>query len=200
LYHVAVALQHERRSARRLTIALEPPGNVARDLSLYRRTLFKAYGEPSARAFPDLAFLSWSLSAGGELASRRSPGLLGSALDSCWSGVDGPFAATCIVANGDSFLLGLGGKLSELAANATAAAGRLGLEPDDRPPIEPGLGFFLLKPEGVRGSAEPLLAGEPLRFSFLDCSLALLRFDLGPDPFTGASWRVVARSRRRTGA
>lgn len=133
-------------------------------------------------------------------ASRGSPGRLGSALDACWLGIDGPFSASGIVTSGDSLLLGLAGRLRELAANAEAAAARLGLEPDHRPPIEPGLGFFLLKPEGVIGSADPSLAGELPRFSFLDCSLALLRLDLGSDPFRGASWRVVARSRRRTGA
>jgi hypothetical protein len=200
LYHVAVPLQHESRPARRLAIALEPPGNLARELSLYRRTLFKSFGEASALAFPDIVFLSWSLPPKLPLASRRSPGRLASALDSCWIGVEGPFTASGIVSLGDSFLLGLGGPLRALAINAAEAAGRLGLEPDPAPPFEPGLGFFLLKPDGADGSADPSLAGEPLRMSFLDCSLALLRLDLGPDPFRAASWKLLARSRRRTGA
>jgi hypothetical protein len=193
-------LQHERRSARRLAIALEPPGNIARDISIYRRTLFKSSGEPSALAFPDLAFLSWNLPPEGTLTSRRSPGALGSALASCWIGVGGPFAEAGLAIAGGSLFLRLAGPLRLLTERAAAAAAGLGLSPAAAPPFEPGRGFFLRRTPGESGSEDLPIALEPPPFSFLDCSLALIRFDLGTDPFRAASWKVLARSRRRTGA
>jgi hypothetical protein len=45
-------------------IALEPPGNVARDLALYRRELFARLGEGSALAFPEIVPQAFASDAG----------------------------------------------------------------------------------------------------------------------------------------
>jgi hypothetical protein len=199
LYHLGVRLQHEGSLNRRLAIALEPPGNWARELSLYRRTIFRGLGEASALSFPDLAFLAWSLPAGKSPASLRSPGKLRLALDSCWSGVEGPFAASGLAARRGFVFLSLAGALPAIVEHATKASARLGLDVDPEPAIEPGHGFFLFR------SADPLAALDlpalppPPELSFLDCSIVLVRFDIGAEPFAAASWRTWARSRRRTG-
>jgi hypothetical protein len=40
-----------------IALALEPPGNIAGDLALYRRRLFSRLGEASALALPETALL-----------------------------------------------------------------------------------------------------------------------------------------------
>jgi hypothetical protein len=199
LYHVAVGLQHERASARRLAIALEPPSSVSRDLSLYRRGLFSALGEATALSFPDLSFLTWDLTAEGSSASLRSPGKLRLALDSCWRDVRGRFASAGIAARGNSVYLRLEGPLEAAVRNAAAASEALGLVRDPEPPLELGLGFFLLKSAHPEEDLARASAVNLPRFSFADCSIALLRLGLGEDPFRAASWSARARSRRRTG-
>gem|GEM_PF-1103481 len=199
LYHEPVPLQHERPSSRRLAIALEPPGNVARELSLYRRRAFSALGDASALAFPDLAFLAWGFSLDRPSASLRSPGRCNISLQACWRDVEGPFASSRPVVRRSLVYLELEGSVGALASNAAAALASLGCAPDAAPPLDPGLGFFLY---GLGDHlAAPLRAGppDPPRISFMDCSLVLLRVDIGSDPFRAASWKTLARSRRRTG-
>ena len=60
-------------------LVLEPPGNEARELSLYRRRIFSALGDASALAFPDAAPLAFGL----RLRSAEGPkaGLARAALE-----------------------------------------------------------------------------------------------------------------------
>jgi hypothetical protein len=199
LYHLAVRLQHEGGPKRRLAIALEPPGNCSRELSLYRRRIFRELGEASALALPDLAFLAWCLPAGKGPASPRSPGRLRLELDSCWSGVDGSFATSGLASRSGSVFLSLEGSISMIVEHAARAAASLGLDVDPVPAIEPGRGFFLFRGADRLASLDPSALPPPPELSFLDCSIALLRFDLGAEPLAVASWRTLARSRRRTG-
>jgi hypothetical protein len=193
-------LQHERPWARRLAIVLAPPGNIARELSLYRRLFFSAIGEATARAFPEIVFLSWSLSPDERTASPRSPGRLRALLASCWLGVEGAFLSTAPVCRRDLAYLGLSGPVDALVGKATHAASSLGLRPDPAPPLDPGIGFFLFRGPDPRDAIDRAGPVETPRISFLDCSLELLSLEADEDPFRAASWTTLARSRRSTGA
>ena len=170
-------------------IALEPPGNVARDLALFRRSLFAELGEGSALAFPETIPLAFA---------AQDDGIEPRELDACWDGVEGSFSSSALVLSRGLLYLAMGGPLAPLCARA-AYAFRARPPAYSSPPLEAGLGAFLCKP------ADPPLAlalaeriGPPT-ISFLDCALVLLKLRLGADPFTALVWREFARSRRRTG-
>jgi len=170
-------------------IALEPPGNVARDLALFRRGLFAGLGEGSALAFPETIPLAFA---------APGDGIEPRALDACWDGIDGSFSSSGLVVSRGLLYLAIGGPLAPLRARA-ADAFRARAPSYADPPLEAGLGVFLCKP------ADPPLAlalaeriGPP-RASFRDCALVLLKLRLGADPFAALVWREFARSKRRTG-
>jgi len=180
-------------------LGLEPPGNIARELSLYRRELFRESSDTSALAFPDLAFLAWGTRRSGSSASLGSPIALRHALSSSLAGIDGPFALTTVKAFGDCLFLELDGPLEALCQAAGKAIKGLGLETGNPAPIEAGRGFFLLRIDTlVSGFGLPALAASP-KLSFSACHLALIRLETGPDPFAAARWDYICRVRRHTG-
>lgn len=168
-------------------IALEPPGNVARDLALYRRELFSRLGDASALAFPEIAPLATASAAG-----RLAPG----SLELCWRRVDGAFASTSLRAARGILYLALDGPLSELSARASEA-----LE-DNGPKLErhldAGIGIFLCRHADTALALTAAQRIGPPRVSFLDCSIVLYDFLFGDDPFAAVRWRERARSKRRS--
>jgi hypothetical protein len=179
------------RRSRRALICLAPPGNVAREIALYRRALFAELGEGSAFAFPEVAVLAsclYSRSPRPPRAAERFARL--------WRGLEEPFATAELLSVGERTYLGLRGPIAELSRRASDALGELGLEPDPHPILEPGLGFFLFR-RGGQGAAAPSLA--PPTAGFLDCSIALLAYAPSEDPFAALRWRFLAEAKRRTG-
>jgi hypothetical protein len=181
-------------------LGLEPPGNIARDLGLYRRGLFAAFGaarlDASALAFPELSAIAFlDAQPGAVKGSAMARGL-----DGCWAGIKGSFSATGLFKEADSLYLGIEGPWNELRARALEACAALGLAETREPPYAIVKGFFLCRdPRAAQGELPT-----PPKLSFRDCSLVALRlcYRAGPgsDPFAAATWSERARSRRRTGA
>jgi hypothetical protein len=174
-------------------VALEPPGNVARELALFRRELFHRLGEGSALAFPEMVPLAYAPPPVAPIprgsAARR--------LAECWGGIEGSFSAAGLQLEGGLLYLSMKGPIAELSARVAAAFG-----PDPSPggqALAPGIGVFLCRPSDP-GLAlrEAGLMGAP-RADFRDCSLTLLGIQTGADPFSAAVWRELARAKRRTG-
>lgn len=175
-------------------IALEPPGNVARDLALFRRELFARLGEPSALAFPEIVPLAFASPAAGPAARE---------LGGCWKGIGGSFSSGAPVLSGGLLYLALSGPFEELGARARALVGQE-RAPVAEPPLATGIGVFLCRPvDPARALAEAESATPP-RVSFGDCSLALfgLRFGAASGrsagPFAALRWRELARAGRHS--
>jgi hypothetical protein len=173
-------------------VAIEPPGNVARDIALYRRRLFSALGEGSALAFPDILPLAFA-----------SPGtkLSRAGLEGCWQGVDGRLAATGPLLSGGLLYLSVEGPLRSLSSRVEALLdAQSGRQDRAAPaPLEAGIGFFLCRSAEPEVALREALSLEPPGLSFLDCALVVLRLRYGPDPFMAQTWRELARAKRRTG-
>ena len=181
----------DKRSERTcFTLALEPPGNVARDLAAFRRSLFAVTGRSSYIFLPEIAPLAFV---------RRSPSFRASvsdlrrSVDEMWNGVEGNFSSGSVVASRGILYLEFSGPLKALSARIREAAKVLEPCLSRRAPFEAGKGFFL-------GQAlEPVSFPDPPRLSFRDCSLLLLRLDFSEEDFEAVSWREIARAKRRTG-
>jgi len=199
LYHAFVHLQIGGRdsTAHRacLMLALEPPGNVARELSLFRRSLFAKLGDASSRAFPEVAPLAFAVPRMD--APHRSRTAFAHALEELWTGMEGAFASSGFTASRNLFYLNLRGPTNMLSSRGEAALEKLGLAAAAGPPLEAGKGFFLCRFPEPESTAAAL--GEAPVVGFRDCSLVLLSFRFGPDPFSSMTWRELARAKRRTG-
>lgn len=214
MYHIPVALQI-RDEASCLAFGLEPPGNLGRELVLYKRSLFAAFGaaagDASALAFPELAALAFARApAKGGSQPWASPSLRARALADAWRKIEGGFASTELFVSEGRLYLGLEGPWESLAAAALELCAFLGLERDDSAgPYPPLRGFFLCADPGPRPEALP----KPPRLSFRDASLVALRLHWREEPAAGpsgpstplaaivaASWTERCRARRRTGA
>jgi hypothetical protein len=187
--------------ARRLFLALEPPGNVSRDLCLYRRRLFGALAAPSALAFPECLVLAFAI---GSVGLRRVSGPLrrDPAIGAAWTGIKEDFGPGRIFARGDSLFLRVEGPVPALAASAGVFFESLGASADPEPPFPPAEGFFLCGRLGARvDSAISAAEGEgPPELSFRDCSLVLMAWEGGTDPLSALRWRELGRAARWTGA
>lgn len=182
-----------------LMIALEPPGNIARELALFRRQFFARLGEASALAFPEIVPLAF---AGSASASSR-PGR--QELASCWTGLEGSFASASAIESRGHLYLAMNGPLEELSSRAVAAFLAARLEAPMESPLATGLGCFLCRssdPQRALQEAERI--GVP-RVNFRDCSIVLLGLRYGytgpdrnreVDPLEALSWRELARARR----
>ena len=173
-------------------IALEPPGNVARDLSLYKRRLFSGLGVGSSLAFPEILPLAFA-------AKAAPPASM--ALAACWDGIGDGFTSDGLLVIKGILYLALRGPIERLSSRvAELMSGRGGgLYPLD-PPLEPGVGFFLCRPDSDPETAlSEALVLEPPRADFRDCALVVLDLSFGPDPFAAVAWRETARAKRRTG-
>lgn len=206
-------------------LVLEPPGNEARELALYRRRIFSALGDASALAFPEAAPLAFGRGEGAKPRSLSAAAL--SALASLWaaslegsatgyegfaSGSEGfatgseGFASNGLVEADGMLYLGLGPSFAALVEAARNSLGELGLRPLAEEgkaaeggkkgwPWRAGLGFFVCGRASLREAA----ALSPPALSFFDASLALYRLDAGPDPLSALAWRELARARRLSG-
>lgn len=191
-----------REEAHPLLLGLEPPGNIARELGLYRRGLFARYGarscDASAFAFPEISALAF-LDARPKAVKAAT---LARALEECWIGIEGGFASAGLFVERGFLYLGLEGPWDRLRSNVDDARSSLGLEKAGEEPYAIAKGFFLCRAPGAELSELP----PPPELSFRDCSLAALRLSYRPgsgvqgDAFAAATWRERARSRRRTGA
>lgn len=188
-----------REAGKACLLALEPPGNLARDLALYRRSLFASYGaergDASALAFPELAALAF-VGPGAEKGFPRRAALA-AAIAGCWSGAEGTFASSDLFVEGESLFLGIEGPWEALRQAAIEACAALDLEAVGGAalPFPPATGFFLCRAPGSALGDLP----RPPRLSFRDCSLVALILRYGADPLEAATWKEIARSRRRTG-
>jgi hypothetical protein len=173
-------------------LALEPPGNVARDLAEYRRKLFRDLGEGSALAFPEIAPLAFF-----EASPRPPRDLIGRELDSLWRACSGSFASEGLDLHRDRFYLKLSGPLLELSQASAEAFGGMGMLPRSAAPLESAEGFFLCRASASDSDASSLPS--PPRLSFKDCSLVAMGLSWSVDPMRALTWRELARSKRRTG-
>jgi hypothetical protein len=181
LYHKTVQMQ---------IIALEPPGNVARDLALFRRALFAALGEGSALAFPEIVPLAFA---------SRPPRQRRGSLAACWDGVEGRFSSSGLFLARGGLYLGMSGPLPLLSSRASGCLGEAQGELGSSWPLEAGVGFFLCRPsEPELALAAAARIGAP-RADFLDCSLSRSCLRFGTDPFSAMTWRELGRAKRRTG-
>jgi hypothetical protein len=167
-------------------IALEPPGNVARDLALYRRELFATLGEGSALALPEIipvAFASPTL---------RFPYR---ALAECWSGVEGPFSSSCLGISHGLLYLTFAGPVRTLASRAAVvlSASNSAVE---AAPFEIGKGVFLCRPADPPLALSQAERLRPPRVHFYDCALLLLDLRFGAEPYSAVAWRELYRAGR----
>jgi hypothetical protein len=201
LYHAFVDLEidgsrPESRSAIScFMLGLEPPGNVARDLALFRRSLFSMLGDASCLALPEVVPLSFAFPP--IAPAHRSRIELARALPDLWDGIEGPFASEEIVISRGLCYLNMRGPLEMLAERTTDFFKRFDLAPCADAVLEPGNGFFLCRSPQLNSSPADFAASPHL--AFLDCSLVLLRLRYSADPFAAAAWRELARAKRHTG-
>jgi len=179
------------RGLLRFMLALSPPGNVARDLSLYRASLFSRFADASSRFMPEvvpLAFARRPRDAAPSDFSRAE-------LDLAWEGISGGFSAGLPVDSRGFLYLGLRGPLEELSRRGEGVLQGLGLVIADDAPLAPGLGFPLCASSSAAGG----LCAPPPALSFRDCALVVARVRFGSTAFSAAAWRELARARRPTG-
>ena len=93
-------------------ITLEPPGNVARDVALYRRELFSHLGEGSALAFPEVVHLAFSP----HLQAPKAKKAFSSTLAKCWAGIEGSFSSGGPLISEGLLYLAVSGPIPQLAA------------------------------------------------------------------------------------
>jgi hypothetical protein len=190
-------------------LAVRPPGNVAREMALFRRRLFSASGETSALAFPELLPLSFGRRAPRETGPRASlgdgaGGRVGHRrrldFDPLWAGLDGRFRLLPPVLSGGLVYLPADGPIAPLVERARSLLPAIGWAATERLPLESGRGFLLCRPRLVDASEllRTAFALEPPSLSFADCDIVLVSLRSGADIFTALSWRVLgSRSRRR---
>ncbi len=175
-------------------ITLEPPGNVARDVALYRRKLFSDLGEGSALAFPEVVNLAFSP----HLDAPKVKNAFLSTLATCWAGIGGAFSSEGPRISEGLLYLAISGPIAQLAARVAEALEESGL-PQEIGPVGTGIGFFLCRPPDPEIALRTALRIGYPRVHFLDGSLLLLGLRFGADPFRAATWRELARARRHTG-
>ncbi|MGO8694242.1 MAG: hypothetical protein ACLQMF_11310 [Rectinemataceae bacterium] len=187
--------------------ALEPPGNIAREIALYRRRLFSELGDASALAFPEILPLAI-----GMRPSEAPLPLKGRALerflDAAWKGAAGPFRLGRPALLDGLIYLQTEGPLEVLAAAALRLMGGAGFRSETRLPVRCAFGIFLCRPPksstaGASPSAAEALSValslKPPALSFGDASLLFMRFESGSDPFAALTWKELGRSRRLSG-
>jgi hypothetical protein len=177
-----------------LMLALEPPGNLARDLALYRRALFHDSGDPSCFLLPELAPIAFAPC---EPRRRTLKIEVRRAFDEAWKAAKGAFSSASAIESRGLLYLGLDGPLEALISGSPDIISDVIPRSSGYIPLEAGLGFLLCRSSPL--AIESIKKHDIPRISFLDCSLALFSIRFGADPFSSASWREIARSRRPTG-
>ncbi len=205
LYHgdvVLNTLSERRRSTRRAVIcALEPPGNVAREINLYRRAYFREFGISSASLYPALIPLVISSPGVGVQGAARLAGFVARAIED----MDLRFSGTRHHFSGDALYLGLSQGLPELlnflgSPEIQPVPAECGCPAADSQFLLPGAGFFVCRTDGSGNFPATGDLPPPPPLSFRDCSVSVYRVDSG-DGFRHATrWTLLARTRRKTGA
>lgn len=190
MYHAAMALRTSPECQGFLCLA--PPGNVQRDLAVYRRALFAAGWGSSAFALPELAIL-------GRLDFQ--PGLR-KALASCLAGLEGDFAGASPEAGprwdngkGEGLYLPLGQTLETLLQRLKGGLGQAG----DLGQGPCGLGsrgiFLALIPDRAAGDPFPIPPAP--RLSFHSADLVLLEVSGGSPDLDSLAWAERLRVHRQ---
>jgi len=198
---------------RRYMAVLVPPGNVAREIALYRQRLFFAFGDPSARAFPEAIPLAFArrrdpsepspaapegAPAGGGFRARAK-----ALLASAWSGIEGDFRAEGLLVESGSLYLSIAGPLEAIARGIEPRLPAIGLIAGGDPAASPDrtypaplVGFLLCRPPRPEAALATALALGPPRLRFEACCLSLYRLHAGDDPFAALSWTELAAAAR----
>jgi hypothetical protein len=181
-----------RTSPARLVACLVPPGNIARELSLFRRRLFSGLGEALALSLPDLVFLAmWQ--GPDPRDGRRAKAEARLALAKAWEGLTGAFALAAAAKSGGWLHLPVSGPLGLLRERlGDAGKEALGL------PFPLAEGFLLMPLAGegsASGEAAGLIATAPAA-SFHSASLALYRFDVQESGLRALRWSEVLAVQR----
>ena len=175
-------------------ITLEPPGNVARDVALFRRKLFSHLGEGSALAFPEVVPLAFSQL----FDDPKKKKAFSSSLTKCWMEIEGSFSSTEPLISNGLLYLAINGPIAQLVALVAETLEEIGAPPETGP-VGTGIGFFLCRPLDPKIALRTALRIGYPRLHFHDCSLVLFALRFGADPFSAATWRELARARRHTG-
>ena len=205
LYHVDVVLNtlplSDRADSRLWLCALEPPGNIARDIGLYRRRFFREFGIPSACMYPAIVTLSCSAARTGLASASRYCELIVSAIQERNLAFGGNFP----VFAEDSLYLGMESGLPELRRflDDLARGDPGGISPipaRETHFLLPGAGFFVCRTDGPGEFPSAGILPPPIRFSFRDCSVSLYRVDSGDGFRYTSHWTLLAKARRKTGS
>jgi hypothetical protein len=177
-----------------LLLALEPPGNIARNLIAFKREFFSELGETAGLFLPEVAPLVF--------VRRRSKtdysrSVLNRALCEVWMGIEGAFLSGAVAVSRGLLYLELEGPYENLVAATREACEKLSLAPFEGAPCEAGRGFFLGSFSG--SDLERGLLSSPPRIAFRDCSLVLLGLRFGEDPLNASTWCELSRAKRRSG-
>ncbi len=171
-----------------LALAILPPGNVLRELSLLRAGIFRSRGEPSARAYFCFPVLAWLAAVPGGQTLAGLAASMRAALEF------GPW-----LSRGRDLFLGFSPALSEACARHSleTAAGGSGSCPG---PFEAGLGLYCASVDSADESAAAALASDlnrsaptpPRADTWL---LAAVELSWSPGPGRESSWAVLSSAR-----
>lgn len=183
-----------------VALAVEPPGNIAREIALYRRALFVGFGaergDASAFAFPEIVALCFARKKTQNEQRKPDRGArLRRGLAGCWDGIDGSFASAGLSLAEGFIFLEIEGPWSALRSSALTALETLGLEEDAAAGLfEARPGFLVCRDLGLEPEALP----PPPAIAFRDASIVsiALRYAEGLE---AARWREIGRTKRRTG-
>ena len=193
------------RTSSSIAICLQPPGNVARELVLYKRRLFSELGCASALAFPEIALIASGRTfdtAEGKARNRRE---IHTAMTSAWAGLQGSFTSGDLVLQKGIYYLRLEAPFSELTVRLGEA-----LSGPSALPLTCGAGFYLCAAADVDAAGDDGSAGEgrgldikPPPLSFYAASLSLYRFYLSApstdQALDACAWRELDRVPRHRG-
>ena len=174
-----------------LLLCLSPPGNVRRELALYRRRLFASGWAASCFALPELAVLG---------GIGRPPPALGKILASALAGLEGDFRSSSPAILGPSgarsLCLPLGPCLMALEERLGRAFESAGAPaPGEISPF-PRAGIFLASPPEVPGAPLPDIPPSP-SLSFHSAAIILLEISPPPPGLEALVWSELLRVHRR---
>lgn len=179
-------------------LCLIPPGNVARELALYRRELFRRHGIASALEGPEMAVLALGEAGFGDRAG------IGEALRKAWVDLEGSFRTGGMVPCPGGFCLSLGGAFPDLVGRMEGL-----LPPLARSTLfDAGKGFFICgdRELGAEATERALHENPPPPLSFHAAEIVLFRLSLS-EPRDGEardgeakgealSWKEILLSHR----
>jgi len=192
-----VSLQHDSSPKTCFAIAIEAPGNITREISLFRRQVFSRTQDASALAFPDVVVLAWGRSTSGRaVPAVTSSDDLRRRMSKVFQGIPGSFTSRGTAAHGGRVFLGIEGNLELFSKTAASFLDSLGCEIPTDPPFEAGIGFFISADAELYTRARSQLGIPSPSFSFFGCAFSLVRFDVALERFRAVTWKTIACARR----